>query len=453
MTLDQIQMSTTNLFSDFNKVSAKEWKQKIQMDLKGADYNKTLLTNTLEGITIQPFYHQETFKSLAIPKQKNKTKICQTIFINDEKIVNNIAKEVLQKGAESIRFIANEPFKIKQVFKDLPKEIDYLIICDFYEEKFIQKLISISKDINLHIVIDSIHHFVSDGNWFNSQDIDFDILHNNPTITIGINASLYQNAGANIVQQIAYSLAHVNEYLNLVNNKTKDFIFTFAIGSNYFFEISKIRAFKHLIKELLTEYNSDSNVKIILEPTLRNKTLYDYNVNLLRTTTESMAAMLSGADYITNVSYDSIYHRSNKFGSRIARNQLLVLKEESYFNKENDLSKGSYYIEQITFEIADKALALFKDIENNGGFLVQLEKGTIQRKIEESAKKEQTLFDNGELILLGTNKYPNPNDKMKDELELYPFIKTKPRKIKIKPIISRRLSEKLEQERLKEEKL
>jgi methylmalonyl-CoA mutase len=446
-------MSTTNLFSDFNKVSAKEWKQKIQMDLKGADYNKTLLTNTLEGITIQPFYHQETFKSLEIPKQENQTKICQTIFINDEKIVNNIAKEVLQKGAESIRFIANEPFRIKQVFKDLPKDIDYLVICNFYEEKFIQKLISISKDINLHIIIDSIHHFVSDGNWFSSQDIDFDILHNNPTITIGINASLYQNAGANIVQQIAYSLAHVNEYLNFKKNKTKDFIFTFAIGSNYFFEISKIRAFKYLIKKLLTEYNSDSNVKIILEPTLRNKTLYDYNVNLLRTTTESMAAMLSGADYITNVSYDSIYHRSNEFGSRIARNQLLVLKEESYFNKENDLSKGSYYIEQITFEIADKALALFKDIENNGGFLVQLEKETIQRKIEESAKKEQALFDNGELILLGTNKHPNPNDKMKEELKLYPFVKTKPRKTKIKPIISRRLSEKLEQERLKEEKL
>ena len=451
-------MSTTNLFSDFNTVSAKEWKQKIQMDLKGADYNETLLSNSLEGITIQPFYHQENFNSLAIPEQKNNVKICQTIFINDEKIVNNITTEVLQKGAESIRFIANKPFRIKQVFDKLPKEIDYILICNFYEEKFITKLISFSKEINLHIVIDSIHHFVSDGNWFQNKQADFDnLITISNDITIGINASLYQNAGANIIQQIAYSLAHVNEYLNLLNNEdqrpiAKDYIFTFAIGSNYFFEISKIRAFKYLIKKLLTEYNSDSKVKIILEPTLRNKTLYDYNVNLLRTTTESMSAILSGADFVTNVSYDSIYHRSNEFGSRIARNQLLVLKEESYFNKETDLSKGSYYIEQITFEIADKALALFKDIEKNGGFLTQLEKGTIQRKIEESAKKEQILFDNGELILLGTNKYPNENDKMKDELELYPFVKTRPRKTQIKPIIPRRLSEKLEQERLKKER-
>ena len=164
-----------------------------------------------------------------------------------------------------------------------------------------------------------------------------------------------------------------------------------------------------------------------------------------------MSAILGGANTICNLPYDAIYHKSNAFGERIARNQLLILKHESYFNKVDNPCNGTYYIETLTQQLAEKALKLFKDIETNGGFLKQLKTGTIQRKIKESAKKEQTAFNNGDEILLGTNKYPNPNDKMKDDLELYPFVKTKPRKTLIQPIIEHRLSEPLEQKRLKNE--
>jgi len=112
---------------------------------------------------------------------------------------------------------------------------------------------------------------------------------------------------------------------------------------------------------------------------------------------------------------------------------------------------GTYYIEAITKQLAEKALILFKGIEEQGGFLKQLKEGTIQRKIKESASKEQAQFENQEKILLGTNKHPNPKDRMKDDLELYPFVKIKPRKTLISPIIKRRLSEDIEQERLKTE--
>ncbi len=96
-------------------------------------------------------------------------------------------------------------------------------------------------------------------------------------------------------------------------------------------------------------------------------------------------------------------------------------------------------------------MILFKEIEANGGFLKQLNEGVIKKKIQESANKEQELFDAGKEILLGTNKYPNKKDRMKEELELFPFVKIKPRKTLITPIIEKRLAEKLEQERLKEE--
>jgi methylmalonyl-CoA mutase len=129
----------------------------------------------------------------------------------------------------------------------------------------------------------------------------------------------------------------------------------------------------------------------------------------------------------------------------------LILKKESYFDKVNNPADGSYYIENITNQLAEKALVLFKDIESNGGFLKQLNEGIIKRKIQESADATQDLFDSGKEILLGTNKYANKEDRMKQDLELFPFVKVKPRKTLITPIIEKRLAEKLEQERLSKE--
>ena len=269
---------------------------------------------------------------------------------------------------------------------------------------------------------------------------------------ISIDAGLYQNAGANMVQQIAYALGHVNEYFNKITTINRPIVFKISVGTNYFFEIAKLRALRLLFNLIAKEYNHNLDCHLLVTPTKRNKTIYDYNVNMLRTTTECMSAILGGADTIANLPYDALYHKDNEFGDRIGRNQLLILKNESYFDKVNNPSDGSYYIENLTHQLAEKALALFKDIETNGGFLKQLNEGIIKRKIQESADKEQELFDTGKEILLGTNKYPNKNDRMKDDLELFPFVKIKPRKTLITPIIERRLAEKMEQERLKEEK-
>ncbi len=443
------------LFSNFDKVPAKAWKQKIQFDLKGANYNEVLLNKTNAGITVKPFYHKDDFKSVSIPNKKKETKICQTIFIDDVKKVNGIAHEILGKGIDTIRFIANNKFDIQKVFNRLEtfKNKEFIVICNFIDNSFLKELLHVTSNLSIKIVLDVLHNFVESGNWFLSEKEDFQ-AYNNSNIILGINASLYQNAGANIVQQLSYALAHTNEYLNagLIKKKSEVYV-TFSVGSNYFFEIAKVRAFRVLLDKLFKTYELPNiTITILLEPTARNKTLYDYNVNMLRTTTECMSAVLAGADVVSNTAYDAIYHKANEFGSRIARNQLLILKEESYFIQKKDIAKGAYYIENVTNEIAQKSLVLFKDIEKQGGFLVQLKKGTIQRKIEESAKKEQLQFDSEKLVLLGTNKYPNEMDVMANNMELYPFVKTKVRKTQIKPIIPRRLAETLEQKRLKEEK-
>ena len=257
-----------------------------------------------------------------------------------------------------------------------------------------------------------------------------------------------------MTQQLAYSLAQANEYLNhFKDSDLVDFKITFklCVGSNYFFEIAKIKALRVLYKLLAKEYGASETCHIITMPSHRNKTIYDYNINMLRTTTEYMSSIIGGSNTICSDAYDSIFHKSNEFGERIARNQLLILREESYFKASNNPVKGSYYIEYLTGQLSDKALILFKDIESNGGYLNQLKKGVIQRKIKESASKEQDLFNSGKLTLLGTNIHQNPKNQMKNNLELYPFSKSNPRKTLIEPVLERRLSEINEQERLKKE--
>jgi len=459
------------LFDNFDAVSAKQWKQKIQVDLKGADYNETLLWKTNEGITVKPFYHEDEVEQLLIPSSDKNVDICQSIFISDEKTANFLAKDALNRGANSIQFEANETFDIDILLQNISFKTRSVEGCssihfklNFLSDKFLSDLIEKTKQCNIFLNIDLIGNLSKTGNWFYNQKEDHQILDKilskaaKNTTLLSVDVSQYQNAGANTIQQIAYALAHANEYLNHIkdseftsNIMPKSFQFNFAVGSNFFFEIAKLRAFRYIWQLLLDEYQLKIEANIFVQPSLRNKAIYDFNVNMLRTTTECMSAILGGATTIANISYDSIYHKKNEFGERIARNQLLILQEESYFKEAAQFADGSYYIETLTKQIAEKALTIFKDIEKSGGFLKQLHEGTIQRKIEESAEKEQMDFDNGEEVLLGTNKHPNLNDSMKDDIELYPFVKTKPRKTLIKPIIAKRLAEKLEQERLEKE--
>ena len=167
---------------------------------------------------------------------------------------------------------------------------------------------------------------------------------------------------------------------------------------------------------LLKEYGVESSsAHIFTQPSLRNKTIYDYNVNMLRTTSECMSAILGGSTTVNNMAYDAMYHKKNEFGERIARNQLLILQQESYLESANKMADGSYYIENLTSQLAEKALVIFKEIERGGGFLKQLKQGVIQRKIEESARTEQEQFNNTEIILLGSNKQPNADDTNRPE--------------------------------------
>ncbi|OIQ29687.1 MAG: methylmalonyl-CoA mutase [Bacteroidetes bacterium MedPE-SWsnd-G2] len=452
-------------FEEFSKVSAKEWKQKIQVDLKGADYNNTLIWHSNEGIDVKPFYDVEDLNpehQLDIPKA-NQWRICQSIYVSDLEISNKKALEYLEKGATSIKFtIPNNDTDLNKLFLNLNlSEVEIHIQPLFLSLEFALSLDKFAKESNGQIYLhsDCIGHLSKSGNWFHNFKDDLkntvEILKSchNLKSNLSINLELFQNAGANMVQQLAYSIAQGFEYINAFGEEIKTTItFNVSVGSNYFFEIAKLKALRLLWHSIASDAKlANTNCHILATPSKRNKTLYDYNTNMLRTTTECMSAILGGANTVSNLPYDFVYHKTNDFAERITRNQLLILKHESYFDKVSNPTDGSYYIESLTHQLAEKALGLFKDIETQGGYLKLLKEGIIQKKIKESADQELQQFEDGKEILLGTNIHPNPEDKMKDDIQLYPFLKMNPRKTLLQPILEKRLAERMEQNRLNDE--
>ncbi len=457
-----------NLFAEFTPISAKAWKQKIQVDLKGADYNEALIWDTPERIKVKPFYNREDLnEDVSASSTPGKWFIGQVVGVSNAAEANLKAQELLSNGIESLIFkIHNaevDPYKLLQGI-DLPKTPIYFQFESSSAAGINPFLEFAGKQDGLFFFgMDPLGNLARTGNWQGDEDQDLNDLkgrlrdHSSCSL-LQVDMTLYQNAGAHMVQQLAYGLAHATEYLHRyheilgsVSKKTPPITFKVAAGSNYFLEIAKLRALRLLWRSLAAEFGLETPCHIVAQPSRRNKTLYDYNVNMLRTTTECMSAILGGANTVVNLPYDALYHRENDFGERIARNQLLILKKESYFDKVSNAADGAYYVESLTSQLAEKALKLFKDIEKGGGWLAQLKNQTLQRKIRESSKREQEAYDSGKLVLIGSNKHPNTGDRMKDTIEISPFLKKQSRKTALEPIIEKRLAEIEEQKRLNDE--
>ncbi len=434
-------------FEEFKKISTPEWKLKIQADLKGKDYN-ILLTKTPENIDIRPFYHIDSYKSFESNFSKTNFEIIQELSIADENIANKIAYKSLKKGIDKFTFKAKSKFDISKVINGIDAK-KLIFKLDFLDTDFFLELYAKTQEKS-QITVQPIGHLIKTGNWYQNQNKDFEKLQilqkklpENYRF-IEVDATQFQNAGATTTQQIAYGISQAVEYLeNLDSSISNQLIFNYSIGNNYFFEIAKLRVLRQLWKPVLNEYKENSTAFIYASPSFRNKSLLDPHVNMLRSTMEIMSAIIGGADQISNISYDKIYKKSNAFSERIARNQLIILREEAGFLDAINSFNGSYFLENISNEILQKSLDIFKNIEKNGGLIAQLFKGKIQEKIKEKALDEQQKFDEGKLVLVGVNKYINSQAKI-DEIEIYPFLKKRNEKTLIKPIVAKRLAEKKE---------
>ena len=388
------------LFTEFTSTTAAQWKEQLVKDLKGIDYN-TLVWKTNSGIDVQPFYTKENLKTSASPIfTKNDWAICENIFVSDAKTANAQALNALQNGASGLVF-------------HITQKTDFAILLNGILLQHIYSLFMVKPEFEKELTT-----FLSSIQSGNSCFVECDTtldgkveLHD--TTSICINTNLYQESGSNTVNELAFSIAHLNEYLNVATTSIKNVHINMSVGGDFFMEIAKLRALRKLTNFLLNQYEIKASVHIHAQTTLINKSVVDSYNNMLRSTTEAMSASIGGANSIVVLPFDVEFNTQNDFSSRMARNQQLILKDESYLNIVADMSAGSYYIENLTETLCEKAWEQFKVVESKGGLLACLKSNYIQDIISKDAETLIHQFKEGKLVLVGVNKFQNKNEEVK----------------------------------------
>jgi methylmalonyl-CoA mutase len=446
------------LFSEFPSVSTQAWMDKITADLKGADFEKKMVWKTSEGFNVRPFYRSEDLENLqylnSLPgefpyvrgtRTDNKWFVRQDICASNPAEANAKAIEVLGKGVDSVgfKFHKEEEFaagQVDTVLKNIASDVEVNFETAHGNKKLIEAIVTnfkANKRAQGSLNFDPIGKFTITGKTCTTVDtmLDYaaDVVKTGKELSqfksLAVNGKYFNNAGASIVQELAFSLAMGAEYLTKLTDRglTIDEVagaikFNFGVGGNYFMEIAKLRAARMLWATIVDQYKPANGevrkMQIHCETSQFNKTIFDANVNMLRTQTEAMSAALGGCNSLTVLPFDKIFKKSDAISERIARNQQLLLKEESHFDKIVDPSAGSYYIENLTDNIAREAWTLFLEIEGKGGYLAALQAGFVQDLVKKSAADRKKAVASRRENLLGTNQYPNFNEQMQAQIDL-----------------------------------
>lgn len=457
------QPKKNQLLSEFPPVSTSVWEERINADLKGADYKKKLIWKTDEGFDVKPYYRAEDLESLdylnALPDAPPYTRgrrylnnawlIREDIEAEDVGLANAKAREAVKKGVSALSINACqaganlqmeallEGIDISRIRINFSGLHSYIATLDLFIHEVARRGEK-SELVEGALNYDPISYLLLHGsfyhNWIRNIEEASSILE---TIrqklpgfkAITVNGHHFQDAGSTLVQELAFSLASANEYLAGLTDKglTVDQVapyiqLSFATGPNYFMEIAKLRAARLLWTRIVEQYQptlaESSRVFIHSTTALWNKSVFDPFVNLLRTTTEGMSAVLGNSDSVSVLPYNVSYHSSDELSTRIARNQQLVLKEESYLDKIVDPGAGSYYIENLTDSIAARAWALFREVESRGGMLSCVQSGFIQEEVEKSRFQKEMDIAQRRIIMLGTNQFPNLQESMLDQVQV-----------------------------------
>jgi len=451
------------LFDQFPPATAEQWMNKIQEDLKGADFERRMVWRTDEGFDVRPFYRTEDLENIhhsdSLPgefpyvrgsrTEDNIWLVRQDIRIADYRKANGKARDILMKGVDSVGFVIENPESVnpsnlETLLRDICIDAAELnFVSDGKTVEILEGLAEISQKRGLTsaslrgaIEADPLIHLMLRGRLCVTPEEGFDYLANltraaipYPRLkTIHLNASRFGDAGAGVTLELALALSAGSEYMAQLTERgisaekaASKIRFSFGTGPDYFACIAGLRAARLLWsvvqKGYIPDGNNISRMEIHCTTGRWNKTIYDPYVNMLRTQTEAMSAVLGGTDSLTVEPFDSVFRKPDDFPERIARNQQLILKEEANFDKVADPAAGSYYIENLTSMIADKAWKIFLELEEQGGFLESLKSGSVQKRLKESAAQRKKAISAKKTILLGTNQFPDIMETITPEPE------------------------------------
>jgi methylmalonyl-CoA mutase len=446
------------LFTDFPSVSYDEWRAKVEVDLKGADFDKKLVWRTNEGFNVQPVYRAEDiadlkttnslpgeFPYLRSTRTENDWLTRQEIIGETPEAANEVALDVLNKGVTSLGFTVSEPTieTISKLLKDIylsAVEVNFNT-CPNKALDLARALVAYLKENNAtetfkgSIDYNPLRKALKHGANADVAEIVAQakellaIVKDVPNLRVlAVDSDMFTNAGSYITQELGYALAWGAEWLTILTDGglTVDEVaprikFNMGVSTNFFMELAKFRSARMLWAQIVEQYkpaNADACKMVVHASTSKfNQTIYDAHVNLLRSQTETMSACLAGVDSITTTPFDLSYKTPDTFSERIARNQQFLLKEESHMDKVIDPAGGSYYVETLTVSIAKEAWKDFLAIEDEGGFVAAVDNGSIQKAVQESSKKRHTDVARRKEILLGTNQYPNINEMAAEKIE------------------------------------
>ncbi|MEX0648387.1 MAG: methylmalonyl-CoA mutase family protein [Balneolaceae bacterium] len=438
---------SNNLLSEFSPVSRREWEERIQEDLKGADYKEKLKWNTIEGFEVLPFYRSDNLKNIptAPLRLPGKWHYCEPVF--EEKIneANELIKEAVKGGADSVAIFCratphsgalggditgtqlHSQKELSILFEDTDLSETHLFFDSGMTSPALVAMLQNhrSENQNASFLFDPFTYVAKHGRMpLADQDLSNIIQHlsRQPGFkALAADAFYFQQAGASIVQEIGIALSIGSEFLSRCSEQDKDkaaqsLFVRMAAGSLYFPEVAKIRALRMLWPQMLGAYGIEDQPPLWIhsETTQVNKTITDPYSNMLRATTEAMSAVLGGVNNLVIHPYDSQFQKPSAFSRRIARNVHHILYEEAGMGKVMDPAAGSYYLEILTDTIAKKGWEFFQLIEKQGGFLKALKNRVIHSAINESRSRKEEAYATQQKVLTGTNKFANPEENLPD---------------------------------------
>ncbi|MBQ7222262.1 MAG: methylmalonyl-CoA mutase small subunit [Bacteroidales bacterium] len=450
------------LFTEFPPVSTEKWEEVINVDLKGADYEKKLVWRTQEGFNVRPYYRADNLEGIkfkdSLPgefpyvrgtKNNNNWWVRQNYSLCDltPEEANKQALDGLMKGVNSVGFILKpkETLSDEQMsvlLKDIcleAVEVNFLGCCPGKSGSLVGSFLKVAEakgvakdSLRASFDYSPLHALTVKGHFCNDSldklaELVKSVADYPHVRVVNVQAYDFNNAGASISQELGYALAVGSEYMNeltqrglTANQVSCKMKFTFSIGATYFMEIAKFRAARVLWANVAKAYGVDTTcaekIKIHAVTSAWNQTVYDAYVNMLRGTTETMSAAIAGVDSIEVLPFDHAFRKPSEFSNRIARNVQSILKEEAHFDKIVDPAAGSYYVENLTQSIMNAAWTIFKGVEDKGGYVAAFKAGDVQSAIKEVSEKRDKNIATRRETILGSNQFPNFLEKASDEI-------------------------------------
>jgi len=413
-------MITKMKTQQFNQVNDAHWREVAVESLRGLPFEK-LITKTLEGIDIQPLYTKEQTKedlgarqgellnSIRAGKTSSDWTVAQRTYTTDGSQFVKEVKEAIDKGNEAIVYDGRQ--EVTWSDADLAALAELAILYPVYA-------LNVSEEdsfIKMYDLIEEQDRKKVTGAFIGAGELPEGFHLVRTAVADTTEAHL---KGADIVTELALTLAQAAELISDYRSFTQfenQFFARFAIDTQFFMEIAKIRAFRVLWQTFANAYGHEkaSRVPVYSETSLRSFSKLDPYVNLLRAGNEAFSAVLGGTDILT-VHPHNVVADITPAGIRHARNIQLVIKSETYVDYVIDPAGGSYFVDSLTNEMVEKAWDLFLEIEDLGGYSAYVSSGELEKKLAALYDERLLALSKREASLIGTNVYANLEDDLSD---------------------------------------